>query len=257
MLELNDVCWHNARGFSIDHISFTLEPGRVTALMGPNGAGKSTILKLLTGEYLPSSGSALLDGLPVQTVPRRRFARQVAVIRQERSFTFPMRCVDLVLTGRTPYLGFMGRSGEAERRMARESLARTGALPLAEASFEEISGGEKQRVMLARALMQEPKILLLDEAFSAMDARQSARATQLIHSLSTERNIAVMCILHDIHIAHAFADRLLRIENGRITADGTPDEVAAGDSMRRLTGMNIRVHPDGSLTTRILPENNL
>lgn len=256
MLELRNVCWGNARGFTVDHVSLSLEPGRITALMGPNGAGKSTLLRLLTGEYIPSSGEALLDGRTVRSIPRRQFARKVAVIRQERSFSFPMSCLDLVTTGRTPYLGFMGRTGEAERTMALNALARTGALPLADASFEEISGGEKQRVMLARALMQEPDVLLLDEAFSAMDARQSVRAMQLIHSLSSERNIAVMCILHDIHIAHAFADRLLLIENGRITADGTPDEVAAGNSMRRLTGMNIRVHPDGSLTTRILPEND-
>ena len=254
MLELKEVCWSNARGFSVERVSMTLEAGRVTALMGPNGAGKSTLIRLMTGEYEPSSGQALLDGVPVREIPRRQFARRVAVIRQERSFTFPMSCLDLVMTGRAPYLGFMGRAGGRERAMALEAMLRTGARPLADASFEEISGGEKQRVMLARALMQEPDILLLDEAFSAMDARQSVRAMRLVRELAKERRMAVMCILHDVHIAHAFADRLILLENGGIAVDGAPDEVVGSDAMRRLTGMRMEVQQDGSLTACVLPE---
>ena len=254
MLELKNVCWSNARGFSVERASFALEGGRVTALMGPNGAGKSTLLRLMTGELAPSSGEVLLDGQPVRSVPRREFARKAAVIRQERGFTFPMSCMELVMTGRTPYLGFMGRTGGAEREMAMDALKRTGAAHLAGAPFEEISGGEKQRVMLARALMQEPGVLLLDEAFSAMDARQSVRAMRLVRELSRERNMAVLCILHDIHIAHAFADRIILLENGRIADDGAPGDVAAGEAMRRLTGMRIEVHDGGRMTASVLPE---
>lgn len=254
MLSLSSVSWSNSRGFSVKNVSLSLEPGRVAALMGPNGSGKSTLLRLLTGELIPSSGQALLGGMSVLSIPRRQFARQVAVIRQERAFTFPMTCLDLVLTGRTPYLGFMGRTGERERAMARDAMTRTGSLALADAPFEEISGGEKQRVILARALMQDPKVLLLDEAFSAMDARRSVRAMQLVKSIALEKNIAVLCILHDVHIAHAFADRIILLEDGAIADDGAPASVAAGSAMQRLTGMHITVTDNGSLLTRILPE---
>jgi len=254
MLALRSVSWSNARGFSVKEVSLTLRPGRITALMGPNGAGKSTLVRLMTGELTPASGHILLNDTPVPSIPRRRFAQQVAVIRQERSFTFPMSCMELVLTGRTPYLGFMGRTGARERQMAHNALERTGALSLADAPFEEISGGEKQRVMLARALMQEPRVLLLDEAFSAMDARQSVRAMQLVQSLARERSLSVLCILHDIHIAHAFADRIVLLEDGAVADEGTPDEVTPGPAMQRLTGMNISITETGSLLTHILPE---
>ncbi len=251
MLELKNASWRNGRGFRIESASLAPEKGRVTALMGPNGAGKSTVLKLMTGELIPESGEALLDGGPIAKMPRREFARRAAVIRQERSFTFPMSCMELVMTGRTPYLGLMGRAGEAEKRMARAAMERTGTWEFRDAPFEEVSGGEKQRVMLARALMQEPEILLLDEAFSAMDARQAASAMRLVKELAREREMAVLCILHDIHIAHAFADRIILMENGRIVDDGAPDVVCAGEAMRRLTGMEIEITADGALIARI------
>lgn len=254
MLTLQSVCWKNSRGFCLSEVSLSLEPGRITALMGPNGAGKSTLLRLMTGELTPSSGQILLHDVPIRNIPLKQFARQVAVVRQERVFTFPMSCTELVLTGRTPYLGFMGRTGAKEHEMARHALHRTGALALADAPFEEISGGEKQRVMLARALMQEPRVLLLDEAFSAMDARRSVQAMQLIQSIARESDIAVLCILHDVHIAHAFADRIVLLENGSITDDGAPSSVVSGPAMQRLTGMRIEVTPTGSLLTHILPE---
>ncbi len=254
MLRLENVCWKNRRGFSLQNISFSPEKGKVIALMGANGAGKSTLFRLLTGEIVPQRGRVLIDDIPVSKVPRRQFAQRVAVIRQERSFTFPMSCLDLVLTGRTPYLSFMGRTSKADHDMAEDALRRTGTLPLAHAPFEQISGGEKQRVMLARALMQQPDTLLLDEAFSAMDTRQAVRAMRLVRSLAQEKQIAVVCILHDIHIAHAFADRIVILENGCIAADGTPGEVCISSSMKKLTGMNIQVQNKGSLITQILPE---
>lgn len=257
MLALQSVSWKNARGFSINAVSLVLEPGRITALMGPNGAGKSTLLRLMTGELTPFSGQVLLGGMPVRSIPRRQFARQVAVIRQERGFTFPMSCMELVLTGRTPYLGFLGRTGAKERRLAEAALERTGALALANAPFEEISGGEKQRVMLARALMQEPAVLLLDEAFSAMDARQSVRAMQLVKSIAREKNIAVLCILHDVHIAHAFSDRIVLLENGSVADHGAPASVTPGPAMRRLTGMHIELTENNALLTHILPQGSL
>ncbi len=251
MLELKNVSWSNGRGFRMRDVSLELEPGRVMALMGPNGAGKSTVLRLMTGELIPEKGEALLDGVRVQAVSRRQFARQVAFIRQERGFAFPMSCMELVMTGRTPYLGLMGRTGARERKLAMDALERTGALELRDAPFDQISGGEKQRVMLARALMQEPETLLLDEAFSAMDARQSARAMRMIRELSRERRMAVLCIVHDVHIAHAFADRIALMEDGQIVRQGAAAEVCVSGEMRRLTGMHIEACEDGGLRTRM------
>ena len=155
MLSLRNVYWKNSRGFALTDITFTPEKGKVTALMGANGAGKSTLLRLMCGELMPERGLALIDDIPVCKLSRKQFARRVAVIRQERNFTFPMRCIDLVMTGRTPYMGFMGRASKSDFDMAQDALRRTGALHLADAPFEQISGGEKQRIMLARALLQQ------------------------------------------------------------------------------------------------------
>ena len=257
MLEAKNVCWHNSRGFSLNDISLRLHSGTLTALMGANGAGKSTLLRLMCGQLRPERGQILLSGTPIDALSRRTFAQCVAVIRQERTFTFPMSCIELVLTGRTPYLGFMGRTGKTERNMAEEAMERTHTRELAHASFEEISGGEKQRVMLARALMQEPKVLLLDEAFSAMDARQAVHAMKLVKELTFEKQMSSLCIVHDLHIAHAFADRIVLLENGRICADDTPDSVCVSPAMRRLTGRQITLQSDGSLNTRILSEGEI
>ena len=223
MLELKQASWANGRGFSVREVSLSLRKGRLTALMGPNGAGKSTILRLMTGEIVPDSGQALLDGVPVHQISRRQFARKAAVIRQERSFTFPMTCMELVLTGRTPFLGFMGRTGEREREMARSALLRTGA----------------------EHLMN----------FSAMDARQAVRAMQLVKALARERGMAVLCILHDLHIAHAFADEIVLLEDGRIAAQGSPHQISGSEAMRRLTGMKITVC-EGGLMTEIEEQEN-
>lgn len=253
MLELKNVSWRNGRGFEVRNASLFLRKGELTCLMGPNGAGKSTLLRIMTGEITPDAGEALLDGRRISDIPRREFARKTAVIRQERSFAFPMSCRELVMTGRTPYLGFMGRSGQREQQMADEAMKKTGSLALADAPFEQVSGGEKQRVMLARALMQAPETLLMDEAFSAMDARQSAKALRLVKRLAREENLAVMCIIHDVHMAHAFADRIVLMEDGEIVGDGPPERMMSSPAMNRLTGMKIELS-DGRLSIWIPKE---
>ena len=144
----------------------------------------------------------------------------------------------------------MGLSGKREQEMALRVMEKTGSLLLADAPFEEISGGEKQRVLLARSLMQQPETLLMDEAFSAMDARQSVNAMQLVKRLAREEQMAVMCIIHDIHLAHAFADRIVLMDAGEIAADGAPDEIMTGEAMKILTGMEISLS-DGRLSTFI------
>ena len=250
MLELRSVSWKSRRGFEIRNVSLALQKGSLTCVMGPNGSGKSTLLRLMTGEIMPDSGEALMDGVSISRISRREFARKAAVIRQERSFAFPMTCRELVMTGRAPYLGFMGLSGKREQEMALRVMEKTGSLLLADAPFEEISGGEKQRVLLARSLMQQPETLLMDEAFSAMDARQSVNAMQLVKRLAREEQMAVMCIIHDIHLAHAFADRIVLMDAGEIAADGAPDEIMTGEAMKILTGMEISLS-DGRLSTFI------
>lgn len=239
MLELRNVSWKNKRGFEIKDLSLALESGRMFCLMGPNGSGKSTLIRLLTGELRPDSGEALLDGMRASAISRRSFAQSVAVIRQERSFIFPMTCHDLIMTGRAPYLGFMGRAGGEDERMAQYVMEKTNTLQLANASFQEISGGEKQRVMLARALMQRPKTLIMDEAVSSMDMEQAITSLRRVKRIAQEDNIAVLCVLHDIHLAYAFASEVLIMENGRIIERGRPEGVIASDNMERLTGMEI------------------
>ena len=221
----------------ISGIDFSAEAGRILCLIGPNGAGKSTLLKTLIRALPPVAGSVFLDGKNLRDYRERELARHSAAVLTMRPEPDLMRCEELVAAGRYPYTGRFGILTEEDRRIVRESMEKVGILALADLDFKCISDGQRQRVLLARALCQQPRLLVLDEPTSFLDIRHKLEFLKLLRELAREREIAVVMSMHELELAARFADRILCIKDGRVDRLGTPEEIFTGGYIDALYGM--------------------
>jgi iron complex transport system ATP-binding protein len=212
----------------IDDVSIELRYGEVLAVVGPNGAGKSTLLRLLAGDLHPTSGEVLLEGRPLHTYSARELALRRAVLPQQTTLQFAFTALEVVLMGRSPY----GRGGYTDSphdlAVAREAMRRTDMLDLADRPFQALSGGEQQRVTLARVLAQQVRILLLDEPTNALDIRHQELVMQIARE-EAAAGAAVLAVLHDLNLAAAHADRIAVLHHGRLVACGAPFAVMTAD----------------------------
>jgi iron complex transport system ATP-binding protein len=223
------------RGREVLHdISLEVAAGELLAVVGPNGAGKSTLLKVLGGALEPWRGAVELKDRPLKDYDRRTLARRLASLGQESACAFAFTVLEMVLMGRSPYLGALRLEGERDLRIAREALERFDLLPLAARAINEISGGERRRVFLARVLAQEPEIALLDEPTSFLDLKHVAEIFSLLTQLRAERAMAVVATLHDLNAAALYADRILLLKNGQAVSCGTPDQVLTENNLRQV-----------------------
>ena len=223
------------RGREVLHdISLDVAAGELLAVVGPNGAGKSTLLKVLGGALEPWRGAVELKDRPLKDYDRRTLARQLASLGQESASAFAFTVLEMVLMGRSPYLGALRLEGERDLRIAREALERFDLLPLAARAINEISGGERRRVFLARVLAQQPEIALLDEPTSFLDLKHVAEIFSLLTQLRAERAMAVVATLHDLNAAALYADRILLLKNGQAVSCGTPDRVLTKNNLREV-----------------------
>ena len=221
----------------ISGIDFSAEAGRILCLIGPNGAGKSTLLKTLIRALPPVAGSVFLDGKNLRDYRERELARHSAAVLTMRPEPDLMRCEELVAAGRYPYTGRLGILTEEDRLIVRESMEKVGILALADLDFKCISDGQRQRVLLARALCQQPRLLVLDEPTSFLDIRHKLEFLKLLRELAREREIAVVMSMHELELAARFADRILCIKDGRVNRLGTPEEIFTGGYIDALYGM--------------------
>jgi iron complex transport system ATP-binding protein len=230
-------------------------PGEVVGLLGPNGSGKSTVIKLLSGVLPGYGGSARIDGAEVRVLPRRELARKVAVVPQESAFAFPFTVLEVVLMGRHPHLAGLAFEGERDVELARRALDRCGVLELTGRNVQELSSGERQRVVLARALAQDTPLLLLDEAASFLDIRHQLHFYRLARELAQERRAGILAVIHDLGMAAAYCDRVCLLQEGRVAAAGPVAEVMTGENLSRVfeTGLRVERDPEGGI--RIRPEN--
>ncbi len=212
-------------------------PGQILCLIGPNGAGKSTLLKTLIRELEPTGGAVILSGRDLRDYPERELARLSAAVLTGRPEPELMRCGEVVALGRYPYTGRLGILGDEDRRQVRDSMEKVGVAELAELEFDRISDGQRQRVLLARALCQEPRLLILDEPTSFLDIRHKLDFLQLLRSLVRERQIAVIMSMHELELAQRFSDLLLCIRDGRVDRAGTPEEVFTEGYVEELYGI--------------------
>jgi iron complex transport system ATP-binding protein len=216
-------------------VSLTSIPGCMTAVIGANGSGKSTLIRMLAGLLRPRAGTIALDGVPLNDWQPRLRAREIAYVPQSTATAFPFQALDIVLSGRTPHtLRFRFESAHDSEK-AMEALESAGAAHLAGRCFTSLSGGERQMVILARAVAQEPRFLLLDEPSSSLDLKHRADLIRTLVRLRDTKRLSVIMITHDLQLIGSF-DQLLALRGGEVTAAGTPDEILRDHLLREVYG---------------------
>jgi iron complex transport system ATP-binding protein len=212
-------------------VSLEVCAGELLAVVGPNGAGKSTLLRVLGGSLAPSAGAVELMGRAAGEYDRRALARILATVPQENRVAFRFSVIEIVLMGRAPHLGPFHLETPRDLAIAHAALERFGLLDLADRSIDEISGGERKRVFLARALAQEPHIALLDEPAAFLDLRHVAEIFGRFRELCAERGMAIIATLHDLNAAALYADRVLLLKDGAAIACGAPEQVLTAGNL--------------------------
>jgi iron complex transport system ATP-binding protein len=205
--------------------SLCASSGEILSILGPNGAGKSTLLRVIAGTLPAERGHVRLFGADQAAMTRRDLARSVAFVPQLGEVAFGFSVLDVVLMGRAPHQGTWMTPAEADMRIAREAIARCDLEGLEERRVPELSGGEQKRVGIARALAQQPKLLLLDEPSAFLDVRHQIALYDLLAELAATSQIAVVCVMHDLNVAAQYSSRVVLMNAGRILAEGTVEEV--------------------------------
>lgn len=221
----------------VEDITLAAEPGRVLCLIGPNGAGKSTLLRTLLRSLPPVSGAVFLAGRELRSYPERELARLSAAVLTARPEPELMTVYELVAVGRYPYTGRLGILSGEDRRIVTESMEKVGIASLAALDFSTLSDGQRQRVLLARALCQQPRLLILDEPTSFLDIRHKLDFLQLIRELVAGGELCVIMSMHELELAQRFADTLLCIRDGRVDRMGSPEEIFTDGYIERLYGI--------------------
>jgi iron complex transport system ATP-binding protein len=237
----------------VDTFSLSIDKGEAVAIAGPNGAGKTTLLKLVTGLLRPTSGLVEVEGRPPADMVNRELARGLAVVPQDAAFYFPYRIRDVVRMGRTPYLGFWGFEAGEDLEAADAALAFCDLGHLADRLVTQVSGGERQRAIIARALAQQPRILVLDEPMRSLDPRHTQDVLGILARLRAEGGLTILVVSHDLNAMASFADRLVLMKNGREMCEGTPEEVLVPDALRETFDLDVEVLRSGSGRPVVVP----
>ena len=232
----------------LDDVSLELRAGEFLGVIGPNGAGKSTLVRAATGIVSLEAGEVLIEGRGLDAYSNQAIARRVAVVQQLPEAPATMTVAELVALGRTPHLGLFTRETSRDRGIVMQALERAGCAALAERPLGTLSGGQRRRAFVARALAQEPAILLLDEPTANLDPNAQAELCILVRSL-VEGGVAVLAVIHDLTLAAAFCDRLVLLDAGRVAASGGPTEVLTEERLRETYGALVSVitHPETGL----------
>ena len=218
-------------------ISFAVEKGEILTLIGPNGAGKSTVLKSISSQLPLIGGYVYINGEELSAAGTKKLSKELAIVLTERIHSERMTCRDIAATGRYPYTGRLGLLTEEDEKAVDEAMELTGISHLSDVDFREISDGQRQCVMLARAIAQQPDVLLLDEPTSFLDINHKLSLLSLLRKLTKQKNIAVIQSLHELDLAQRFSDKLLCIKDKKAVLCGTPEEVFSGSFIEDLYGI--------------------
>jgi len=226
----------------VEDITFQVMPGEMVGLVGPNGSGKSTIIKALSRVVTPYSGTVLINGRDISRIPRRELSLLISVIPQIPLLPSAFTAFEIVLMGRNPHLGLFQYEGPRDMDIAWQAMEQTSTQCLAERRISELSGGEIQCVVIARALTQETQAILLDEPTANLDISRQIEILDLVKGLCRKNKLAVVAALHDLNLAAHYCDRLLLINRGGIHAEGTPIEVINTQNLEQVYGHGSYVH---------------
>ncbi|MEM1574102.1 MAG: ABC transporter ATP-binding protein [Candidatus Methanomethylicaceae archaeon] len=240
-LVIDDVKFEYNSYRALDGVSFTLKSSEFLGIVGPNGSGKSTLLKCINKILSPKQGKILLDGREIHKMQRNEIAKIFSYVPQSSHLGFSKPTVfDVVLMGRRPYIDWKYSQEDVEKVW--EILSKLKIIDFAMRRFDELSGGEQQKVLIARALAQEAKILLLDEPTSNLDIRHQIEVMDLLKEIISNNGKSVIVALHDLNLASMYCDKILMMKKGRIFAAGTPIDVFTPENIKKTFGVNVCVH---------------
>ena len=239
--EIQDLSFAYSRNPVVDRLSLSLKRGEFTAVVGPNGAGKSTLLKLMAGLLSGFDGSIALMGKAIDDYKPVELARKLAFVPQETHVVFPFTVEEMILMGRTPYRKNRIFDDQSDAGFVDQAMTLTATTDLRRKTFNQISGGERQRVVLASALAQTPEVLLLDEPTVYLDLKHQFQFYQILERLNAKESVTVVAVTHDINLAARFADRMIAVQDGRIAADGHPDQVLTPDTLHDVFGITAEI----------------
>ncbi|PYG89077.1 iron complex transport system ATP-binding protein [Ruminiclostridium sufflavum DSM 19573] len=222
-------------------INFTVEKGKFYSIIGPNGSGKTTLLRTIAAAVKPESGELLIDNISVCGLKEKELARKLSYVSQNTNSDVDFNVLDYVLMGRYPYLGLLQREGENDLAYARRSMEITNTWYLREKKLDEISGGERQRVVAARALTQDTPIILLDEPISQLDIHHQVELMDTLDSMVEKHGITVVAVLHDLNMASQYSDFIILINKGKAVKCGSPDEVLSKDIILEVYDMEVQI----------------
>jgi len=226
---------------ALQDLSFSIAEGELCCIIGPNGSGKTTLLKVIAGIESTSPEAVRIFEKTHQDYSRKSMARMVAMVPQLVQEDFPFRVLETVLLGRTPHMGILGIEQESDYRIADQAMAFTGVDHLADRTLDQLSGGEQQRVSIARAICQEPRIILLDEPTAALDLAHQVRIMDLMEKLKIEKMVSVVMVSHDINLAAMYADRVLLLKDGRRVGLGAPGDVLKRNILEETYGCRLLI----------------
>ena len=227
--------------FTLHAATVSVPQGSLTGLLGPNGCGKTTLLKMLSGVLQPQQGRVLLGAASLASMTRRDAARRIAVVPQETHPAFDYSVIEMVLMGRHPHLGPFELEGPADLAIAQDALAATGTDHLADRAYMTLSGGEKQRVVIASALAQSPEVLLLDEPTASLDLGYQLEVASLLTRLNRERGVTMVLATHDLNLAASICDHLILMRGGRVLTQGATRETLTETAIRQLYDVDAEV----------------
>ena len=242
-LQVQQVYFSYLDGLILHNINFSIKAGDMVGLLGPNGSGKTTLIKLVSGVIKPDQGEIKLDGYSLTQLSRKSIARIVSVVPQQFNIPFAFTTTEVAMLGRTPFLRAFAEESEIDKQCVSNTLEWVGISKLKERRFDELSGGERQKVILAMALAQQPELLLLDEPTVHLDITHQVEILELVRRLNVEQGLTVMAAMHDLNLAALYFDRLILLKDGRITADGTPYQVLTEGRIREVFSASVKVEP--------------
>lgn len=241
-LSAQEVVFRYSTNFVLKKMDLSIQEKSFLGLIGPNGSGKTTLLQILSGLLVPESGEVKLDNIPIKTLSARELARKLAVISSEQYFEFPFPVEEIVSMGRFPHLQRFKKLGSNDRKIVDEALELTEILHLRDRPISHLSSGERQRVLIARAIAQKPSILMLDEPSAHLDINHQISIFRLLKRLRTQQSMSVVVVLHDLTATAAFCRTVALLSEGRLIKSGTPKEVITTETIRKVYKADVEVH---------------
>lgn len=241
MISLNNISVSYQKKRVINNLSLDFALGEFCALLGPNGAGKSTLLRVIIDSQLEKTGKVIIGGKEFHDWTRQELAKQIAIIPQDFHLQFDYSVEDLVLMGRFPYLGRWQNYTNTDKKIVDNILLNLDLIDLKNKLYSKLSGGERRRVSIARALAQETQVLLMDEAFANLDVNHQLEIMQLLWEINKEHNKLIILVSHNINLTSEYCDRIIMLKDGSVIADGQPKQIVTPENIEELYGAKLQI----------------